>query len=633
MFFKNRTLPLSKSRQIFQNTYDSYKKMGYRMDSGKLKQIEEMLHALDQALLGKEKERASDLAKKVSAFTKEHCKKPFPLVVFEYIVGFAIALLIATIVRQTWFELYEIPTGSMRPTFKEKDRLTVTKTAFGINVPMQTKHFMFDPKLVERTGVVIFSADELPLSDTDDRYFWIFPAKKRFIKRLVGKPGDSIYFYGGKLYGVDKNGRPLKELQDTPAMERLEYIPFLSFDGTVAITPFGQTTYSQFHKPIARFAASGNSLNGEVFNGTKWVREQPAALKEAHGNVKAFADYFGIKNFAQSRLLNQEQLKALYPDQTEEGVLYLELAHTPTLSQPLFQKRGLLTVPVINPKRTVIPLKQEHLDKLMDTLYTARFVVKGGAAKRYDIGDSRFHGDEALLPGVEDGTYEFYHGKAVKIGALAIASDVPKDSALYKRDPATIQTLYNLGIQFNTHFSPDENPYLFPSRYAYFRDGALFLMGKEVIGKDDKTLATFKLSEAAKEQADPNYIAFKDFGAPVKDGEFDAEFIRTFGITIPEKNYLVLGDNHAMSSDGRIFGFVPEQNLEGAPSLILWPPGDRQGFLSDSPYPTFNTPRTIVWIVGGIAATLYFGWLEYHKRRPQFKSVSSQINLRKLQAQ
>ncbi len=595
------------------------------MDPVRYRQIEEDLNALDQALLAKDREKASLLATKLKEFTKEHCKKPLPLVILEYIIGFGFALLIATIVRQTWFELYEIPTGSMRPTLREKDRLTVTKTAFGINVPMQTEHFMFDPKLVKRGGIVIFSADNLPLTDTDDRYFWIFPAKKRFIKRLVGKPGDSLYFYGGKLYGVDKEGRPLEELQNAPEMQKLEYIPFIGFDGHVGINPFNQTTYSHFNKSIGRFAiTSFNSLSGEVFNGKKWVKEQPQALKEPHKEIKAFADYFGIKNFAMSRLLNEEELKNLYPNETfDKGVLYLELSHTPTLSQPLFQRRGLVTVPVLQPKKAIIPLTEEHLNRLMDTLYTARFVVKEGQAKRYDVSDQTFSPFDARLPGVEEGTYEFYNGKAIKIGSFAITSDVPKTSALYKRDPQTIETLYNLGIQFDNHLSPSKNPFLFPNRYAYFRDGSLYLMGKEILARDDPTLVAFNKKEAEKEQSDADYIAFKDLGAPLKDGVIDAEFIRTFGITVPERNYLVLGDNHAMSSDGRVFGFVPEENLQGAPSLIIWPPGERMGFPKNSPYPTFNTPRSIVWVIGALSAIAYFGWLEHQKRRPQFKRKKS----------
>ena len=43
------------------------------------------------------------------------------------------------------------------------------------------------------------------------------------------------------------------------------------------------------------------------------------------------------------------------------------------------------------------------------------------------------------------------------------------------------------------------------------------------------------------------------------------EFIQKFGLKIPPKSYLALGDNHAMSADRRDFGFVPEANVRGGP--------------------------------------------------------------------
>ncbi len=42
--------------------------------------------------------------------------------------------------------------------------------------------------------------------------------------------------------------------------------------------------------------------------------------------------------------------------------------------------------------------------------------------------------------------------------------------------------------------------------------------------------------------------------------------------SLPEKGYLALGDNYAMSSDSRTLGPVPQDNLEGTTLIILWPP-------------------------------------------------------------
>ena len=32
-------------------------------------------------------------------------------------------------------------------------------------------------------------------------YIFILSGKKQYIKRLMGKPGDILYFYGGEIYG------------------------------------------------------------------------------------------------------------------------------------------------------------------------------------------------------------------------------------------------------------------------------------------------------------------------------------------------------------------------------------------------------------------------------------------------
>jgi signal peptidase I len=215
-----RPYSLRKSRGILKWVYSWYKKKGRQLMRPQLDVLEKEMAALDQALLSKQRETASLLAHTLEDFARTHCKKTFFEYAWELILAIIFALIIATIVRQMWFELYEIPTGSMRPTFREQDHLTVTKTAFGINFPLETRHLYFDPSLVQRTSVLIFSGDGLPLPDTNTTYFGIFPYKKRYIKRCIGKPGDSIYFYGGQLYGIDRDGKDIVELRSSRLLER-----------------------------------------------------------------------------------------------------------------------------------------------------------------------------------------------------------------------------------------------------------------------------------------------------------------------------------------------------------------------------------------------------------------------------
>ncbi len=174
-------------------------------------------------------------------------------------------------------------------------------------------------------------------------------------------------------------------------------------------------------------------------------------------------------------------------------------------------------------------------------------------------------------------------------------------------------------------FSPDQLYY--PLRYAYFREGDLYVMGGPLFQRIARCYRASSLPRRSGKKPQTTtrpYVAFRDVGSPFKDGKIDAEFIRTFGITLPEKHYLLLGDNHARSADSRTFGFVPQANLQGAPSLLIWPPGERFGLPASVPHgPLFTLPRLIVW---SIVLLIFAGWYYREHRmmtRPLYRKASS----------
>lgn len=612
------------------HSYAIYKKRKYSLPPETQRELDELFSQLDAALLKEDRATADQLAKKLEAIADVHLRKTMFDYAIELGVALVLALLIATIVRQMWFELYEIPTGSMRPTFKEQDRLTVTKTAFGINIPGVTGHFYFDPSLVQRTGVVIWSGDNIDLMDTDTTYFMIFPAKKRYIKRLIGKPGDSLYFYGGLIYGVDKEGNQIHDFENAPWLKGLEYIPFLSFDGRASVPNSETIVFKHMNEPIGRLIKTSlGRLEGQINLSGEWIKEKPKANLTPHNKLETYADFFGIRNFAMTRLLTKQELKelkGLYTEGLEEAEIYLELAHTPSLTSPppLLDPQSLRDNTIINTWRSVIPLQKKDLDAIMENMYTARFVIKNGYAARYSPNDVEFRPGSPRFAGVPDGTYEFYYGKATQIGFGGIAYALPEDHPLYSHSASNIQKLYNLGIDLSTSYSPSlSNENFFPHRYGYFRDGDLFLLGAPILKKNDPILASFHKREQERAKAQSTslypYVPFIDNGPPLKNGQIDTDFVKTFGVKVPEGQYLVLGDNHAMSADSRVFGFVPEANLEGAPSLIIWPIGDRLGPPAQKPYPFFTLPRLIIWgaflVILGIAYAIH----RRNIRRPMVK--------------
>jgi signal peptidase I len=606
--FTSSIYSLRKSKNILRHVHHLYLRKKKKLSETDQNRIKTTLLALQQEIQNQNREKAHTLAVEAENYTKFVLKKSSFDQIRDLIFALAFALFVAVLVRQMWFEFYEIPSGSMRPTLKEQDRLVVSKTDFGINLPLAPEHLYFDPAHVKRSGIVIFTGENMDIPDVDTLYFYLFPGKKQYIKRLIGKPGDTLYFYGGQIYGVDSQGNDISQEFQLPRLEHIDHIPFIHFEGKVQTprTPvqgmFTPVVLHQMNEPVAKLSIAGQSQ----------VRAEMLVPQ-----IADYSDLWGFGNFASSRLLTKDQVKK-YTDHSldglEEGILYLELKHHPSLTSAKISRdeAGRLR-PVLGLSSSLIPLQERHVRALFDNMYTARFIVKNGFARRYGA-DAPKASTKSFLPhliDVPDGSYEFYYGKAYAVKWQGITEELPPSHPLYRFDPQRVQLLYNMGMEFDTRFMPQvKMQKLVPARYAYFRDQNLYLLGAPLLLKGDSALVSFLQREeekAAAGNAQNPYRAFKDNGPPTS-----LDFIKQYGITVPPKMYLVLGDNHAMSSDSRYFGFVPESNLRGTPDFIFWPPGKRWGIPNQPPYPWITLPRVVIWICAALALLL---WYYLHRKK------------------
>lgn len=604
---------LRKSKKILFSVYNLLRRKKKKLSILQINEIKNDLKELQEQILLKNKTQANILSHKCEDYSKGILKKSLAQQMFDFFGALIFALAVALVIRQTWFELYEIPTGSMRPTFKEKDRLVVSKTDFGINIPFTTKHFYFDPNLVKRCGTIVFSAENIEIRDPDTLYFYLFPGKKQLVKRLMGKPGDILYFYGGQIYGIDANGKDISSELQLGRLHRIDHIPFIQFEGNVSTiepfhSPYGNAfrmaILYQMNEPVSRLTYfSDQHIEGEMlYTPQIHYRNSPP--------IKNYGDLWGIKNYAIARIISKKNLGTQLSKNLltgDESEFFLELKHNPSFNNLQLGKgpRGIYR-PRFVLSSSVISLQEKHLKALFENIYTARFVVKNGFAIRYDAKDKKMLPPYVLtkMKNIPDGTYEFYYGEAYEIFWGGITKKLSKDHPLCIYSPKRVKQLFNLGIDFDKRTVSGE--YFDTGRFGYFRNQDLYLLGSPIFTKEDPFLLDFVTRESQKSEQSLSYIPFIDLGPPFdKEGKLNVSFIRQYGLLIPPKMYLVLGDNYAMSADSRDFGFVPEGNLRGGPDFIFWPPSNRFGHPNQPSYLLFVLPRIIIWTIALICCIFW----------------------------
>jgi signal peptidase I len=121
----------------------------------------------------------SDISKEKAA------KNTIKSVVREWVESIVIAFILAMFIRTFFIQAFKIPSGSMRMTLVEGDRLMVNKLRYGARLPFTDIRLpgFHEP---QRGDIIVF----------------VYPEDKKrdFIKRLIAFGGETIEIRGGNIY-------------------------------------------------------------------------------------------------------------------------------------------------------------------------------------------------------------------------------------------------------------------------------------------------------------------------------------------------------------------------------------------------------------------------------------------------
>lgn len=119
---------------------------------------------------------------------------------------FILFIVLMALFRSACADWNTVPTGSMKPTIIEGDRILVNKMAYDIRVPfthISLKH-LADPK---RGDIIVFDSKV---------------SGKRLVKRVAGMPGDVVALRDNVLY---INGSPLQYEDGPVGHSQVHYAP------------------------------------------------------------------------------------------------------------------------------------------------------------------------------------------------------------------------------------------------------------------------------------------------------------------------------------------------------------------------------------------------------------------------
>ncbi len=139
----------------------------------------------------------------------------------EWILVVGLSLGVALLIQAFLFQPFRIPSGSMKPTLRNGDRIVVNKLSYRMHDVRRGDVVVFTRPMCEKSTSPAW-ANCVALEDLDD-----------LVKRVVGVSGDTVFIANDTVF---INGRALTE-------------PYLNPGGSIVANPYGCGFTSTKAKP------------------------------------------------------------------------------------------------------------------------------------------------------------------------------------------------------------------------------------------------------------------------------------------------------------------------------------------------------------------------------------------------
>lgn len=201
--------------------------------------------------------------------------------------SFLLFMVLMLVFRSAVADWNSVPTGSMKPTILEGDRLLVNKMAYDLRLPFTHISLvkMADPA---RGEIIIFDSVK---------------ADKKLVKRVIGVPGDLVEMRQNTLF---INGSPLSyQVQDKLALKTDSVERLLGVDHMVRThnTPSRLASFGPVRVPKNAYLALGD--NRDASADSRVIGFVPRAEITGRAKTVAFSnDYDNYYLFRPERFLH-----------------------------------------------------------------------------------------------------------------------------------------------------------------------------------------------------------------------------------------------------------------------------------------------------------------------------------------